>query len=77
MRHALAVSLALVLTACSGAQKPTCTEQSLNALRELYGRAARDVIESGACDSVERIEKCASYRAVEADFKLAMEGMCH
>jgi hypothetical protein len=66
---------ALLLASCSPA-KPPCTEESLNALRALYAQAAKEAIESGACDSVQKVDQCESYRAVELHFKIAMKGLC-
>jgi len=67
--------LVLALSSCA-TSKPPCTEESLNALRALYAHAAKEAIESGACDSVQKVEDCSAYRAVELHFKIAMKGMC-
>jgi len=65
----------LLLTACSP-QRPPCTEESLNALRALYTHAAKDVINSGACDKYEKVELCPAYRTIELHFEIAGKAMC-
>jgi len=69
------ILFALFLTGCIP-QKPSCTQESLNALRTLYSYAARDVIQSGECDAVKRVEDCAAYRAIELHFEVAAHAMC-
>lgn len=66
------------VTACSRQpeQAQPCTGKELQALRYLYERAARQVIDSGACDHAERVELCPGYMAVEVQFRLAAKGMC-
>lgn len=65
--------LAVALSACAGAQPaPKCTQASLDAMRELYEQAASQVINSGACDKVQRVDQCPAYMAVEAHFAAAM-----
>lgn len=69
--------LGLVAVGCAGrTQPPPCTGTELRALRSLYERAARQVIDSGACDEVQRVENCAEYMVVEVNFRLAAKGMC-
>ncbi len=65
-----------LLTGCAGKQEPACTPESVAALRTLYSHAARDVIESGACDAVERVEHCSEYLALEKHFELTSKAMC-
>ena len=67
--------VAMALIACAPS-KPPCTEASVSALRELYTHAARDVIESGVCDSIQKVEDCPQYRAIELHFEVASVAMC-
>ncbi len=76
VKHVLAAGCALVFASCSGASKPPCTADDVTALRSLYTRAARDVIESGACDGVKRVEDCTEYMLVEKHFELAGKAIC-
>ncbi len=75
-KHALAIALSLSVAACTGSQKPPCTSESVTALRTLYTHAARDVIESGACDKYTRVEQCPGYLVIEKHFELAAKAMC-
>ena len=71
--RALVCALALACGACGGAQKPACSPESKAAVKELYAAAARDVISSGSCDKVQRVETCSAYMAVEANYVAALK----
>ena len=73
MTRALVCALLLVASACGGGQKPACSPESRAAIKELYSAAASDVINSGACDKVQRIETCAAYMIVEANYVAALK----
>lgn len=68
--------LFLLVAACAGQQRPTCTAESLDALRSLYTHAAKDIIESGACDKYSQIQDCPSYLVLEKHFEVAGAAMC-
>lgn len=76
MKYVRAATLYLALTSCSHPSKPPCTEESVSALRALYKHAARDVIESGACDKVKDVTECDAYRILELHFEVASKAMC-
>lgn len=67
--------LVILLSGCSP-QKPSCTPESRDALRGLYEHAAGEVISSGACDQMQRVEDCPAYMAVEAQFTIAEKALC-
>ena len=71
MTRALVLALALAGAACGG-QKPACSPEATAAVKELYAAAVQDVIGSGACDKVQRVENCAAYMAVEANYVAAL-----
>lgn len=76
MKHALAVLGLMAASSCSHPSKPPCSEASVTALRLLYERAASEVIGSGACDKVQRIQDCEAYMLVETQFAIASKAMC-
>lgn len=67
----LVVALALSM-GCAGGQKRVCTPETRAAIKELYVAAVQDVIGSGACDKVQRVEHCAAYMVVETHYVVAL-----
>lgn len=73
----LVAAIILACSGCSSAQKPDpCTPQARAALLALYDKASAQVIDTGACDDVERIEDCREYAAVESDFAMTEAALC-
>lgn len=67
--------LTLALASCAPA-KPACSPESLDALKVLYSKAARDVIESGACDGVKLVQDCPEYRMIELHYYAVGSALC-
>lgn len=73
------VLLALTLPslhACSGSKPQPCTPDMLAGLRVLYSQAARQVIDSGVCDHVQKVTECAQYKAIETHYETAATAIC-
>lgn len=79
MNRALVCAVALAGAAC-GSSKPACSPEqrtaAVDALRDVYARAARQVIDSGECDKVQHIEECVPYRVLENHFALVAGRVC-
>lgn len=67
----LALGLCFLL-ACASNSPRTCAPETRNAIRQLYEAAVSDVIASGACDKVQRVERCAAYMTMEANYVAAL-----
>lgn len=74
--RAIVIVAAFVLGGCAGNPPRTCTQESRDALVVLYKKAAEGVIESGACDNVQRVEHCAAYMQIEAAMAMSQKAMC-
>lgn len=72
MRHALVCALLLVASGC-GPTRPACSPESKTAIKELYSIAVAEVIGSGACDKVQRVENCSAYVVLETHYVAALK----